>query len=477
MSPRPPGSGGHPPSADKDPEHNDNSRRDDAPSDDDSDDDSSSSFSSVSGDDPPPIRLYGRTYHGSGRLYFPNDESEAKRLSTQHELYTACLDGRLHDAKLRIEDEAAQHTNGEDAGKDADDADDTRQQRFQILDVGAGSGVWSVAMARRYPNADVLGIDLSTSMLPKDVPPNLTFEVADVAEPWPPRTYDFIYVRNMADGGISDWERFVAEAVAHLRPGGVIEFAELRPRFLPLDVVGSASPRRYHTYGGVNGPRHRPAHDHLNSDPTSAATENATAWTEQLQETALLLKRMADEQGVDLDPVPRITTTLATQPVEGVRERVDWLRVKKPVEGAVVPRKEEVLHELVESGAFHSCFHRMPGHCTDISLGFVTWALMLFSKAGYDYEYTNSYLQRIIQDLFNPNVRSCLNMYGPAFPFRVSIANSLAELLLRQRNHFRGAKTTIRHTAGTTYTLHCRCWCRHRRGHLDWPILDYKNRR
>ena len=34
--------------------------------------------------------------------------------------------------------------------------------RPRVLDVGTGSGAWAIDMAREFPDADVLGMDLAT---------------------------------------------------------------------------------------------------------------------------------------------------------------------------------------------------------------------------------------------------------------------------------------------------------------------------
>ncbi|KAF4122900.1 putative methyltransferase [Geosmithia morbida] len=389
MGARRPKSDGPSTTAEKGPKRGDvDDRQDGERSSDAEADDSSSNFSSVSGDAPAPIRANGRVYHGSGRLYFPNDAGEDRRMNVQHELYKLCLEGRLHDAKLRIEDDRIEmrdeddDNDADDEGDDDDDnknkvAEENTQPRFQILDVGAGNGIWAIEMAKRYPQADVLGVDLSSALLPKDVPPNLTFEIADMAEPWPPRLYDYIHLRNVADGGIRDWERLVAEAVAHLQPGGKVEFSEIRPRFLPssVDVPG----RRQHQQTVEGG------EDLLN------ANADAPEFSTILRESAFVYKQLTTEQGVDFDPVPRIMAAMRSQPVEGLRERVDWIHVKKPRADAVTRRKEELLLNLVE-------------------IGLDTWTLMLFTKAGRSYEECMDFINRLKDTLYSPNVRSCLNL-------------------------------------------------------------------
>lgn len=284
-------------------------------------DSSSSDYSSVSGDSPALIRIYGHTYHGSGRRLFPNDAVEDRRLRLQHELYQLCLDGRLHHVKLPIE---RLETRGRGVGEGDDTPDHydpTTSPRFQILEVGAGNGAWAVDVARRYPNADVLGIDIGSTLLPKDVPPNLTFEIADAAEPWPPRLYDFIHVRNVVGGGIDDWEGLMAEVISHLKPGGALEFSEIRPQFHRVDT------------GAAN-----------------RAPDDDGSISEAIDEYQRCIAKFTKEQGVDYDPVPRVMAYLEHAPIEDLRERVDWLHVSNPGNDPLVRRKEEIIRDMVEVG-------------------------------------------------------------------------------------------------------------------------------
>jgi ubiquinone/menaquinone biosynthesis C-methylase UbiE len=57
------------------------------------------------------------------------------RMDLHHELLLRLLNGELHTAPLK------------------------NPQR--ILDVGTGTGIWAIDVADRYPEAEVLGIDLS----------------------------------------------------------------------------------------------------------------------------------------------------------------------------------------------------------------------------------------------------------------------------------------------------------------------------
>lgn len=274
------------------------------------DSETSSNYSSVSGDSLPPIRAHGHTYHGSGRVLSPNDESEAKRMALQHELFKLCLGGALVDTKLPFGTSAPAHASSP----------------FTILDVGSGSGLWACEMAQAYPHVNILGIDLSISMLPKEVPPNLMFEVADAAEPWPPHLYDFIHMRNLVGGGIRDWPGLLRSAFDHLKPGGQLEFTEVRPRFFDVE----------------------PEHADLPGLKKGEKPEIGAACLEY----EMTFGTMCMHQGLDFDPVPRVAQWLSDLGAEGIRERADWLPVKSWGNDPLTRKKGEILGEMIDSGEF-----------------------------------------------------------------------------------------------------------------------------
>jgi trans-aconitate methyltransferase len=81
-------------------------------------------------------------------------------------------------------------------------------------------------VADEFPAARVTGLDLSP-IQPTFVPPGCTFEIDDVTLPWTydSEQFDLIYVREMF-GSLPDWEAFLQQCWASLRPGGYIEVVE-----------------------------------------------------------------------------------------------------------------------------------------------------------------------------------------------------------------------------------------------------------
>ena len=101
-----------------------------------------------------------------------------------------------------------------------------------ILDVGTGNGRWVEEVAHRYPDAEVIGMDLSP-IQPTFVPSNAKFLVGDLTVHLPSlfqqESFDLIHSR-MVKLGIPGqlWDRYVAQVFLLLKPGlGWAQFVEL----------------------------------------------------------------------------------------------------------------------------------------------------------------------------------------------------------------------------------------------------------
>lgn len=143
------------------------------------------------------------------------DEKEMDRNDLQHHKYTLLLSDRLYVAP--IPDERF-------AGGDS-----------RILDLGTGTGIWAIDMADKFPNAEVLGVDIAPTQ-PAFVPPNCLFEIDDVEEDWPYREahFDFVHGRDLMTA-VRDWPRLLNQAYTHLKPGGWIQLASTIPGALADD--------------------------------------------------------------------------------------------------------------------------------------------------------------------------------------------------------------------------------------------------
>lgn len=93
----------------------------------------------------------------------------------------------------------------------------------KVLDVGTGTGIWAIDMADMYPQATIIGTDISP-IQPSWVPPNCFFEIEDAQTDWTfaQASFDFIHMRALY-GSISDWSKLYRQAFATLKPGGWLE--------------------------------------------------------------------------------------------------------------------------------------------------------------------------------------------------------------------------------------------------------------
>ncbi|CCX31508.1 Similar to mRNA 3' acc. no. Q4IPA4 [Pyronema omphalodes CBS 100304] len=145
----------------------------------------------------------GRRYHayyGENKNMLPSDEIEQDRLDMLHEMFLLLLDRKLHMAPV--------------------------ENPQRILDMGTGTGIWAIDAANEYPEAEVVGVDLSP-IQPTWVPPNCRFEVDDLEKEWTykPNHFDFIFARCIAQA-ITDWPAVMKQAYRCTKPGGTIELWE-----------------------------------------------------------------------------------------------------------------------------------------------------------------------------------------------------------------------------------------------------------
>ncbi|KAL2880568.1 hypothetical protein SGCOL_003939 [Colletotrichum sp. CLE4] len=145
-----------------------------------------------------------RRYHRykEGQYHFPNDDDEQEREDMKHTMVVHLCGGKLHSAPLKS------------------------PQR--IIDVGTGTGIWAIDMGDEYPEAEIIGVDLSP-IQPEFVPPNVRFIVDDAEVEWvyPDNHFDLVHLRNMAPS-IKKWPELFAEAYRVTKPGGWIELQEMR---------------------------------------------------------------------------------------------------------------------------------------------------------------------------------------------------------------------------------------------------------
>ncbi|KAI1472596.1 S-adenosyl-L-methionine-dependent methyltransferase [Daldinia caldariorum] len=148
--------------------------------------------------------IQGRTYHSdrhNTNYFTPNDEQQLQSIDITHHYLTLLLEDRLFLAPI---------------------SDNVQN----VLDIGTGSGIWSIDFADQFPHAQVIGTDLSP-MQPLWVPPNVRFELEDCTQPWswPESYFDFVHLRYLF-GAIPDWDELLRQAYRVTRPGGWVQSCE-----------------------------------------------------------------------------------------------------------------------------------------------------------------------------------------------------------------------------------------------------------
>jgi ubiquinone/menaquinone biosynthesis C-methylase UbiE len=111
----------------------------------------------------------------------------------------------------------------------------------RILDLGTGTGVAARVLARRFPEAEVIGVDLSQAMVdearrlvPEDLAGQMAFEAADAsALPYADGAFDLVVLLNMIP--------FFEELARVTAPRGVVVFAfssgPSTPIFVPTETL------------------------------------------------------------------------------------------------------------------------------------------------------------------------------------------------------------------------------------------------
>ena len=116
-----------------------------------------------------------------------------------------------------------------------------------VLDVGTGTGAAALLAAQRWPEAEVIGIDVSAAMIEvaaaKEARPGVRFLVADVAEMDPGEGYDLVIMLNMPP--------FFAPVSALVRPGGWVAHIASRGPVTPFYTSPETLGRGYGRHGLV----------------------------------------------------------------------------------------------------------------------------------------------------------------------------------------------------------------------------------
>ncbi|KAF5719256.1 methyltransferase [Fusarium mundagurra] len=154
------------------------------------------------------IEHYGRSYQHysltNGTYFAPIDEDEISRLEVMHGVLSRLFDGRLIFPPIR--------------------------SPRRILDCGCGPGDWAIEVATQYPDAEVLGIDVSPHMIPENPPDNMELQVDDLNGRFTFRSNHFDVVHSqMVAGGIhaNRWRSYIRDIFRVLNPGGWCQMVEI----------------------------------------------------------------------------------------------------------------------------------------------------------------------------------------------------------------------------------------------------------
>jgi ubiquinone/menaquinone biosynthesis C-methylase UbiE len=106
-------------------------------------------------------------------------------------------------------------------------------QPKRILDIGCGTGTMTVLLAERFPEAEVIGIDISEVPPRSDTPSNVTFIQGNIMDSaiaskdprFAPGSFDYIFHRLLVFG-ITDWKAYISKVHDLLAPGGWAEMQD-----------------------------------------------------------------------------------------------------------------------------------------------------------------------------------------------------------------------------------------------------------
>ncbi|CAJ0909134.1 9966_t:CDS:2 [Entrophospora sp. SA101] len=141
------------------------------------------------------------------RYVFPLDNDEIDRLQTQHFIQKHVWGGNFSAPIESI----------------------LSNENSKILDVGCGTGVWTLDMASEFTKPKFFGVDIEPLYPAEIKPENVQFVNANVLTglPFEDNTFDFVYMRFMLFAfTIADWERAVSELIRVTKVGGFIEIME-----------------------------------------------------------------------------------------------------------------------------------------------------------------------------------------------------------------------------------------------------------
>jgi SAM-dependent methyltransferase len=208
----------------------------------------------------------------------------------------------------------------------------------RVLDLGAGSGTGTIALARCFAGAEVVAVDQSADMLARvrsraaglGLAGRVTTVQADLDAAWPAvEPADVAWASNVLHE-LARPDRVLADAYAAVRPGGLLAVAEFGawPRFLP-DDLGLGRP-------GLEAR----CHAALESEAAGPPTPHGTDWGPRLAEAGFA-------------PVARRTFAIDLRPplppAAGRYARAYLRRIRPGLDGRLDAGDLAVLDTLIDS--------------------------------------------------------------------------------------------------------------------------------
>jgi trans-aconitate methyltransferase len=140
-------------------------------------------------------------------------------------------------------------------------AETAGEEPRRILDLGSGTGAGTLALAARFPAAELIAVDVSPDMLERlrakaghaGVGDRVQTVPADLDEGWPNVDDVDLVWASASMHHVADPVRVLRNALGAIRPGGLIALVEAAgmPRFLP-DSVGNGVEGRLHAALAAN---------------------------------------------------------------------------------------------------------------------------------------------------------------------------------------------------------------------------------
>ena len=104
----------------------------------------------------------------------------------------------------------------------------------RVLDIGCGTGSMTIQLAQRFPEAQVIGLDISPVPPMHNKPTNVQYIQGDIRElaknaewaaAFDPEGFGYIFSRFLLFG-VPDWPAHIANIASLLAPGGWVELQE-----------------------------------------------------------------------------------------------------------------------------------------------------------------------------------------------------------------------------------------------------------